>query len=127
MRAQAKKIAAGGLASEVHGLLRKLSAVFSGACATHVTWTRRTSKAGPESNNSRRPEEGCYNPRLKMRARGNENNNGINDLMVAASRGDLSRVESLLREGADPTGTTALGRRADVRRSAGHPRGRESW
>jgi hypothetical protein len=32
-----------------------------------------------------------------MSARGNENNNGISELRVAASRGDLSRVEALLR------------------------------
>src|ERR671919_413354 len=38
-----------------------------------------------------------------MSARGNENNNGINDLMVAASRGgDLARLNELLDAGVDP-------------------------
>jgi ankyrin repeat protein len=57
-----------------------------------------------------------------MSAQSGNNNNGINDLMVAASRGDLSRVEALLRDGADDVnahdafGQTALMYAA----SAGH-------
>ena len=56
-----------------------------------------------------------------MSARGNENNNGINDLMVAASRGELARVEALLREGADAKGCDAFGQTALMyAASAGH-------
>ena len=57
-----------------------------------------------------------------MSARSSDNNNnGINDLMVAASRGDLSRVEALLREGADPNACDAFGQTALMyAASAGH-------
>ena len=41
-----------------------------------------------------------------------DHNNGINDLMVAASRGDLSRVEALLRGGADANARDAFGQTA---------------
>lgn len=55
-----------------------------------------------------------------MSARG-ESNNGINDLMVAASRGELWRVEALLREGADPNASDAFGQTALMyAASAGH-------
>ncbi|MET0647726.1 MAG: ankyrin repeat domain-containing protein [Pyrinomonadaceae bacterium] len=48
-----------------------------------------------------------------MSARDSDNNNnGINDLMVAASRGDLSRVEALLRGGADANARDAFGQTA---------------
>ena len=38
-----------------------------------------------------------------------KNNNGITDLMIAASRGDLARVEALLREGSDANARDAFG------------------
>jgi ankyrin repeat protein len=47
-----------------------------------------------------------------MSAPGGDNNNGINDLMVASSRGDHSRVEALLRDGADPNARDAFGQTA---------------
>ena len=56
-----------------------------------------------------------------MSTRTSDNNNGINDLMVAASRGDLARVESLLRDGADPNASDAFGQTALMyAASAGH-------
>ncbi|MFL6254834.1 MAG: ankyrin repeat domain-containing protein [Pyrinomonadaceae bacterium] len=56
-----------------------------------------------------------------MSAHTSDNNNGINDLMVAASRGDLSRVEALLRDGADPNAHDAFGQTALMyAASAGH-------
>jgi uncharacterized protein len=47
-----------------------------------------------------------------MSSRDSDNNNGINDLMVAASRGDLSGVEALLRSGIDPNVSDAFGQTA---------------
>jgi ankyrin repeat protein len=50
-----------------------------------------------------------------------QNNNGITDLMVAASRGELARVEALLREGADANAHDAFGQTALMyAASAGH-------
>jgi ankyrin repeat protein len=50
-----------------------------------------------------------------------QNNNGITDLMVAASRGELARVETLLREGADANARDAFGQTALMyAASAGH-------
>lgn len=50
-----------------------------------------------------------------------KNNNGINDLMIAASRGDLARVEALLREGSDANARDAFGQTALMyAASAGH-------
>src|ERR671927_422917 len=71
----------------------------------------RASKARPGLTFAARPR-GCYNFRLAMSGRGVEHNNGINELMVAASRGDLGRVESLLRDGADPNARDAFGQTA---------------
>ena len=49
------------------------------------------------------------------------NNNLITELMVAASRGDLSRVEALLRDGADVNARDAFGQTALLyAASAGH-------
>ncbi|HEX6183002.1 MAG TPA: ankyrin repeat domain-containing protein [Pyrinomonadaceae bacterium] len=48
-------------------------------------------------------------------------NNRINELMVAASRGDLSRVEALLRDGLDVNARDAFGQTALIyAASAGH-------
>jgi uncharacterized protein len=50
-----------------------------------------------------------------------QHNNGITDLMVAASRGDQARVEELLAQGADPNAHDVFGQTALMyAASAGH-------